>query len=135
MLSGRPFTPQYSAGDLTTQRPDLVSDPYANVPAGLWFNPGAFARPVATAEDPTVYGNAGRNILIGPGYRNVDLALARTFRLFGPAALQVRAEAFNVFNHANYQVPVFLLDRSDVGRVTATANETREWQFAVRVLF
>ncbi|MGE5362455.1 MAG: carboxypeptidase regulatory-like domain-containing protein, partial [Bacteroidales bacterium] len=77
VLSGRPFTPQYSAGDFATQRPDLVGDPYANVPVGLWFNPSAFAQPVATAADPNEYGNAGRNILVGPGYANLDLALSR----------------------------------------------------------
>ncbi len=135
LLSGRAFTPQYSAGDFATQRPDLISDPYANVPAGLWFNPNAFTRPVATAADPTLYGDAGRNILTGPGFQNVDLALTRTFGLPGRTALQVRAEAFNAFNHVNYQVPVFLLDRTDVGRVTATANPAREWQFALRFLF
>ncbi len=135
LLSGRPFTPQYSAGDFATQRPNLVGDPYADVPPGLWFNPNAFTRPVATPQNPSLYGNAGRNILIGPGYRNVDVALTRTFRLPGSTALQFRAEAFNLLNHANYQVPVFLLDRTDVGRVTATANEAREWQFALRVLF
>jgi hypothetical protein len=134
-LSGRPFTPQYAAGDFATERPDLVSDPYANVPPGLWFNPNAFARPVAAANDPSPYGNAGRNILIGPGYRNVDLALTRTFRLRGNAVLQVRAETFNALNTVNYQLPVFLLDRTDVGRVTATANDAREWQFALRVMF
>jgi hypothetical protein len=39
LLSGRPFTPQYSAADISQQRPDLVGDPDANVPAGLAFNP------------------------------------------------------------------------------------------------
>jgi hypothetical protein len=135
LLSGRPFTPQYSAGDFATQRPDLVGDPYANVPAGLWFNPAAFAKPVATAADPNLYGNAGRNILVGPGCANLDLALARMFGIGGRAKLQIRVEAFNALNHANYQLPVFLLDRSDVGKVTATAGNMRELQLAARVTF
>jgi len=135
LLSGRPFTPQYSAGDFATQRPDLVGDPAQDIPAGLWFNPAAFSKPVATLADPTQYGNAGRNILTGPGYQDVDLALVRTVTLAGRAKLQLRVEVFNALNHANYQLPVFLLDRSDVGRVTATAGNMREWQFAVRVIF
>jgi hypothetical protein len=134
-LSGRPYTPQYSAPDIAMQRPDLSGDPMANVPAGLWFNPAAFTRPVATAAQPDLYGNAGRNILIGPDFRNVDLALYKAFHLAGRAALQVRIEAFNLLNRANYQVPVFLLDRSDVGRVTSTVNEPRELQFAVKLIF
>jgi hypothetical protein len=48
---------------------------------------------------------------------------------------QLRIEAFNVLNTANFQVPVFLLDRSDVGTFTSTANQAREWQFALKLLF
>ena len=135
MWSGRPFTPQYSAGDFATQRPDLVSDPMANIPAGLWFNPSAFARPVATAAQPDLYGNAGRNILTGPGYQNVDLAVTRTFTATSDVRLQFRAEAFNLLNRANYDVPVFLLDASNVGQATATQGDARQLQFALRVLF
>jgi hypothetical protein len=135
LLSGRPFTPQYAAGDFATQRPDLTADPRTAVPAGLWFNPGAFARPVATAARPSLNGTAGRNILIGPGFNNLDLTFTRTLRLHERAALQLRADAFNVFNHPNYQLPVFLLDQSNAGRVTATANQAREWQLAARLVF
>ena len=135
MLSGRPFTPQYSAGDISQQRPDLAGDPLAGIPAGLAFNPAAFSRPVATAAAPDLYGNAGRNLLIGPGFTNVDVSLTRTFRIHRGARMQFRAEAFNVFNRANYQVPVFLLDRSDVATYTSTANEAREFQFALKLLF
>jgi hypothetical protein len=134
-LSGRPFTPQYAAGDFAAQRPDLVGDPNVNVPAGLAFNPTAFARPQATAANPGGYGNAGRNMLTGPGFTNFDLALSRSIRLPRSYRLQLRAEVFNAFNQVNYQLPVFLLDRSDVGRYTATANEAREWQLAVRFMF
>lgn len=105
------------------------------MPAGLWFNPDAFARPMATPARPSLDGNAGRNILAGPAFKNLDLALMRTFRLHERAALQLRAEAFNLLNHPNYQLPVFLLDQSNVGRVTATANNAREWQLAARLMF
>ena len=135
LLSGRPFTPQYSAADISQQRPDLVGDPNANLPAGLAFNPAAFARPVATAQKPNLYGNAGRNLLIGPAFRNVDLSMSKSFRLSSGMRVQARAEVFNVFSTANFQVPVFLLDRSDVATYTSTANEAREWQFAIKLLF
>ena len=135
LLSGRPFTPQYSAADVSQQRPDLIGDPEASIPPGLAFNPAAFARPVATAEDPNLYGNAGRNILIGPAFKNVDLSFSKAFRVTHDVKLQMRMEAFNLLNTANFQVPVFLLDRSDVGTYTSTANEAREWQFAMKLLF
>lgn len=65
----------------------------------------------------------------------MDFAISRSIRLPGGVRLQLRAEAFNLFNRPNYQLPVFLLDRSDVGRYTATANDAREWQLAVRLSF
>ncbi len=135
LLSGRPFTPQYNAPDVSQQRPDLIGDPYANIPDGLYFNPAAFARPTPTAQDPTVFGNAGRNILIGPGFRSVDLSLLKNFQLREGLRLQFRAESFNAFNHPNFQIPVNFLDDSDVGRVRITANEGREWQFALKLIF
>jgi len=135
LLSGRPFTPQFNAPDLSNQRPDIVGDPLANVPVGLFFNPAAFRRPVATAASPELFGNAGRNSLIGPSFKSLDLSLLKNFRLTEKVRVQFRAESFNVLNHPNFQVPVFLLDRSDVGQFTATANEGREFQFALKLLF
>ena len=50
-------------------------------------------------------------------------------------AAQLRAEVFYALNHPNFQVPVFLLDRSNVGQLTQTANEAREFQLALKLLF
>lgn len=109
-------------------------------PAILFFllapaAPAQNFRPVVTAQDANLFGNAGRNILTGPGFASVDLSLHKSFRLREGWRLQFRAESFNGFNHPNFQVPVFLLDRSDVGRVTLTANEGREFQFALKLVF
>jgi hypothetical protein len=135
LLSGRPFTPQYSAADVGAQRPDVVGDPYANIPEGLLFNPAAFRRPTATGGEVDLFGNAGRNILIGPAFRTVDLSLLKNVRLRENTRLQFRVETFNLFNTPNYQVPVFQLDNSTAGRVSQTATEGREFQFAVKLLF
>ena len=144
ILSGRPFTPQYSSADISQQRPDVIGDPYANVPEGLAFNPAAFQRPVATADRPYLFGNAGRNILTGPWFNSTDLSLMKNFRLTESAKVQFRWEVFNVFNNPNFQVPVFQLDKVDVsdprsigsvGTYTATSNENREMQFALKLIF
>ena len=81
------------------------------------------------------HGNGGRNILIGPGFTSFDMSVLKNFRLSETMKLQFRAEAFNIFNTSNFQVPVFQLDASNVGRVTQTATEAREFQFAVKFLF
>ena len=148
ILSGRPFTPVFSTVDTANGRPDIVGDPYENVPEGLLYNPFVFRRPVATAAAPDLYGNAGRNILIGPDFKNFDISLFKNIRLAERSKLQLRWEVFNVLNHPNYQVPGFLLpttiettslteliNTSDVGRARLTSNEAREMQFAVRIIF
>ena len=135
ILSGRPFTPQYSAADVGAQRPDVIGDPYANIPAGLLFNPAAFRRPTATDGEVDLFGNAGRNILTGPVFRSVDMSLLKNIRLTEKTRLQFRGELFNVFNKPNFQVPVFQLDNANVGRVNVTSTEGREFQFAVKLLF
>lgn len=138
LLSGRPFTPMFNAPDVGQQRPDLIGDPYQNIPDGLSFNPAAFGDPsdsINPSDPLNLFGNAGRNILIGPRFKNFNASLLKNIRLGEGVRLQLRAEAFNVFNHPNFQVPVFFLDRADVARVTATANEGRELQFAIKLLF
>jgi hypothetical protein len=102
------------------------------------FNPAAFRDPsdVIDPNDPlNLFGNAGRNILIGPDFKSFNLSLLKNVSLKEGVRLQFRAEAFNVLNHPNFQVPVYFLDRADVGKVTATSNEGRELQFAIKLLF
>ena len=68
----------------------------------------------------------------------------KNFRLTESAKVQFRWEVFNVFNNPNFQVPVFQLDKVDVsdprsigsvGTYTATSNENREMQFALKLIF
>jgi hypothetical protein len=76
------------------QRPDLVGDwKLANPTASAWFNTAAFALPA-----PGTYGNLKRNALRGPGTWNVDTALTRKFAAGQGQQIEVRAEAFNLFN-------------------------------------
>ena len=112
--SGLPFTPvlPFDNADLqsllTSERPDLVGNPHTGVcPNGsrvgtpsCWFNPGAFAVPA-----PGQFGNAGRNILRGPGFAQFDLSLKKSFQLKERAKVTLGAEAYNLFNHPNFSVP------------------------------
>ena len=61
-----------------------------------WFNTGAFEAPAAG-----FFGNAGRNLLRGPGIHNWDMSLFKTFAASDRVNVQFRAEAFNLFNHTN----------------------------------
>jgi hypothetical protein len=65
-----------------------------------WFNTAAFASPALGTD-----GNSGRNILDGPGFRDIDLGIFRQFRIREMMALQVRAELSNAFNMVSLTIP------------------------------
>jgi hypothetical protein len=65
-----------------------------------WFNPAAYTNPA-----PGTFGDTRRNSLVGPGYTNVDLSLGKEFPITERAKLEVRADAYNAFNHVNYANP------------------------------
>ena len=149
--SGVPFSPVIPGDpdrDATSDnvgRPNVVPG-ISTVPAGgrgpeMWFNPAAFAFPGAGFR-----GNAGRNILVGPGLAVVDLALAKVHKLSGRTSLQFRVEVFNLLNRANFDLPANDPDGAavfddqgvllpTVGRIFNTATDAREVQVAIRLTF
>jgi hypothetical protein len=143
--SGTPFTVSDSANvalqansppisGFPASRPNLVSDPNAGPhTVDAWLNRSAFQR-LNVLTQAGQFGNAGRNIARGPGYTNVDLALVREFRFVRDSRLQVRAEVFNVANHANFGLPVADLNSPSFGRILS-AGPPRLMQFAVRLSF
>jgi hypothetical protein len=101
-----------------------------------YFDPSAFR--LAPAN---VLGNLGSNTLIGPGIEELDISLIKTVALRGPLHLQLRADAFNIFNHANFGLPdntLFTADgtpRPAAGRITTTTTTGREFQFGLKLTF
>lgn len=135
LRDGYPFTAQIPldianvTGAATAfQRPNLVGDPYADVPAGLYFNPAAFARPA-----PGTFGNLGRNTLEGPSAQQLDFSVLKVFRFSERQSLQFRAEAFNVFNHPTFNLPVSSFTDINFGRIVGADN--RELQFGLKYIF
>jgi len=112
-------------------RPNQVLlDPYpAHRTVSEWFNPAAFAlQPVGT------FGNLGRDALTGPGIVQFDLALSRTFQLREQIGLDVRAEAFNVMNHGNWNPPPVTINSGQFGQIT-TFGSPRIIQLAMKLIF
>jgi hypothetical protein len=136
--SGVPFTPSLSSNPAQSghARPDRNGD--GNLPRGerlaaRWFDPTVFSAPV-----PFNYGNAGRNILIGPGLFNTDFGLFKRFKFEGPTRrneIQLRLEAFNVFNKPHYRQPNATVDLLDAGRITGIVGTMREMQIGIKYLF
>jgi hypothetical protein len=145
--TGRPLTigASRSSADLpdgnnSSQRADRVAgvDLYAaNQTAEQWFNPGAFALPARGT-----WGNAGRNIVRAPGLFQTDLALQKRFAINGARNLELRAEAFNVFNRVNLGAPgTTVTSPATFGRITGPLNTgygtgtARQMQFMLRFNF
>lgn len=134
--SGRPFTPRLSFDNSNTgnvggffghDRPNLAGDPTLTHPTpDRFFNTAPFSIPPRFS-----FGNAGRNIVSGPGFASLDLALMKDFLLSGERRLQLRAELYNAFNHPNFQLPESFVDRLTFGRVLS-AFPSRQLQLALR---
>ena len=136
--SGSPVTP--NAGRDTTNigvgagnRPNVVGDP--NLPSNertvdRWFRTEAFAQPPLFT-----FGNAGRNIVEGPGIINVDMSLSKRIAVGDVRNLEFRAEVFNAANHPIWGLPNVNLSSAAYGRITSTRIDSRQIQLALRFTF
>ena len=118
-----------------TNRPDVTCDPNDNAPqtTDKWFNTECFvARPLAqTGERP---GNAGRNTVRGPGFTSTDLSLFKNIGVVRDHRLQLRLEAFNVFNQRRFNNPSGAIGTQNFGRITS-AQDGRVIQLGIKYLF
>ena len=121
---------------LTNDRADLVGNPELDHGRPIdqliegWFNTAAFAVPGIGTD-----GNSGRNILDGPGVRNVDLGIFRDIPLKGRSMFQFRLEATNVFNIVNLSNPGTSLNAPALFGKIRSARNMRQIQLGARVSF
>ncbi len=167
--SGVPFgifidgDPDRDISDDNGARPDLLPGVSLSSGGGSpdgWFNLAAFAPPTVGFR-----GTAGRNVLVGPNFKTVDLSLVKTFKIGEKRSLQFRAEAFNLLNRANFDSPSNSEDGEQIytfvtsptsttpciagtrtattcftptgsaGKIFNTIGDSREIQFGVKFIF
>jgi len=140
LRSGLPFTVTNGGQDANldgnsgTDRAQVIGDPYISGPnAAEWFNIAAFAQNKATTG-VLVNGNSPRNFLRVPGYRDVDLALSRTFKFTERVNLMFRAEATNAFNMVSLGTPGAAVASTTFG-VIRSACPMRKLQFGLRLSY
>jgi len=132
--TGHYLTPVYSGNVSNTynsaDRPNVIGSINSG-PKTIkqWFNTAAFSKP-ATGN----FGNAGRDIILAPGYTDLDATLARSFPLPRESDLQFRAEFFNIFNHPNFDPPNVTADSAAFASISS-AEAPRQIQLALRVSF
>jgi hypothetical protein len=133
---GLPFsvTSSSGVGDGLTPRAQLVPG-FGNgtLPSNKrslqeWFNTSAFVSiPISPATSPLVtgqWGNSGRNILQGPGTKNVDFSVFKNTHLTESKTLELRAEFFNLFNDPQFNNPSAVAPTPAAGSTTLVPNIT-----------
>lgn len=112
-------------------RPNLVGNPtLANPSPAQWFNQSAFAAPPIYT-----FGNLGRDTFRSDWTRNFDLSIFRQFQLTESKHLEFRTESFNIFNTPTFAAPTSTLGSPTFGQVLSTANQARQLQFSLKLIF
>jgi hypothetical protein len=112
-------------------RVDQVSDDvYGEKTLDSYLNRAAFANPA-----PGAFGNHVRNSITGPGFWKVDVAASRFFSWGTAQNIEIRVEAFNVFNTFNWGNPQTRLRVGSFGRITTQNGDPRIMQFGIKYGF
>src|SRR6185436_13317885 len=105
-----------------------------------WFDLSCFT---ATTENTATYGNAGRNVIRGPGSFNIDASLIKNTK-FGRYTTEFRVEAFNLLNHPQFANPNTTIGNAAVGTISAMlsslsctlcATTERQIQLGLKIRF
>jgi hypothetical protein len=135
MDSGTPYYVTYS-GDLanvgnTFVKADVVGNPVPqNRTPAEWINTASFVAP-----PPYTFGTMGRNSLRSDWNKDLDMSVFRSFPIHDRAAIEFRAEAFNLTNTPVFGIPNNVINAPNFGVVTSTANSPRELQLALKISF
>jgi hypothetical protein len=98
-------------------------------------NPGVFV------NQGNAFGNLGRNVIIGPGFSNLDFALVKSTKITERLTWQLRADAFDLLNQANFGQPGSTLGSSTFGLISNTRfppgdfGSSRQLQVAMKLIF
>ena len=138
---GLPYT-VYSPEDFSntgsaSPRPDRICNGAGPQTVAEWFNTSCFsidALSQALANGTPRFGNAGHNILFGPGINQWDVSFIKRNRISERFSLEFRAQFFNVFNHPSFGLPAATVGTGDYGQITG-AGTPRDIQFGLKLDF
>ncbi len=131
--TGLPFTPVLQTSTTNTgtgSRPNVLGAPSYPQTLQHWFDTSNFSTPAQYT-----YGNAGRDILFGPGRVNWDMSLFKSFVIREETRFEFRAEAFNIFNHPQFGLPNPNIGNPQAGSITSTVGNPRQLQGSLRFQF
>lgn len=114
-----------------SNRPDMIAPPEGPKTQGEWFNPQAFQ---AVPDGQYRPGNEGRGVVSGPGYSKFDFSMFKNIPIGERFKLQFRGEAFNLFNHTNWDGVGTSFGSSTLGKVLS-ARDPRTMQLGLKLYF
>jgi hypothetical protein len=147
MTSGEPATLNYTPAasflvsginqdfrGANNYRPNVIGDPYGD--RGSVTNYLNKDNVVIPTDPSQPFGNAGRNTIHGPWFWQVDMVASKDFALpiGSQTRLQIRLEAFNVFNRTNFRAPNINRSSGNFGTITS-AYDARQMQLGVKLTF
>jgi hypothetical protein len=131
--TGRPITISQGTNNVgpgAEGLPNLIGDPEGPKTVEEWYNKAAFELvPSGT------FGNAGRNIVRGPGWVTFDLSVQRRIDLTSRVNTTLRWDIFNLFDRANFGNPQRNFASATAGVISTLAGDPRVMQFSLRVAF
>jgi hypothetical protein len=133
--SGAPFTVNISSdqaniGAGPAQRPNVLGDPNAGPKTPQeWFDTSVFSLP-----ELYTFGTSPRNAVIGPGLEEFDFSMQKEIPLTEAVRLRFRTEAYNLFNHPNFNIPNRMAFTPNFGSISS-AQISRQLQFALKLNF
>jgi hypothetical protein len=131
--TGRPITISQGTNNVGAGAeglPNLIGDPEGPQTVDVWFNKDAFELvPSGT------FGNAGRNILRGPGWVTFDMSVQRQIEITGRVNATLRWDVFNLFDRANLGIPERNITAATAGVISTLAGDPRVMQFSLRIAF
>jgi hypothetical protein len=139
---GWPFNPEIF-GDPNNDgvwgdRPNRIGPgtlPSSKRSVNKWFETSDFVTPDLSGPNPQWFGNAGRNILLTPGFTSWDISLLKRTRVTKDGnMIEFRVQFFNAFNHANFQQPGNFLGTPTFGVISGAEN-AREIEIALKYTF
>jgi hypothetical protein len=131
--TGQYLTPVGSSSIPGTRRSQYLGQP-VELPSDVrgvdrWFNTKTFANAPATS-----LGNSGVGIIEGPGWQVWDISLRKVFKIRESWALRFQADAFDLFNHPNFNNPNVTTSNTDFGTITSS-QPARQIQLGARLTF
>jgi hypothetical protein len=131
--SGRAYTVTQGTNNVgagMTGMPNLTGDPTGAKTVEQWYNPAAFTRVTSGT-----FGNAGRNILRGPGWVTFDMSVQRRVNFSDRVNATLRWDIFNMFNRANLGLPQRDMTSATAGVISDLAGDPRVMQLSLRLGF